>query len=350
MNLKTVHLWWSRRWAQAVLAAALAVCLLSPVASQLLAGDDAPSNVASVEFPDLPEGITSFGAAVSDGNLYVYGGATGQAHEYSTKSQSDRFLRLNLARPQRWEELKGEARLQGLALVAHGGKLYRIGGFSAKNAEGEEHDLWSVADVARFDPATGYWEKLPPLPEPRSSHDAVVLGDQIYVAGGWAMMGKSAESKWHTSAVVLDLSQKSLAWQPLPEPPFRRRALSLATLGGRVYAIGGMLEEGGPTTEVHYYDPTAKSWHAAADLPGTEMEGFGNSAFEAGGRLFVSTVEGNIQQWDGEKWTLAAKAEFPRFFHRMLPLSASELLLVGGGSRMGKVLAVETVKLNASTK
>jgi N-acetylneuraminic acid mutarotase len=289
----------------------------------------------------------SFGAAVSGGNLYVYGGNIGRSHQYSTKSQSNRFARLNLARPERWEQLPGEARLQGLALVAYGGKLYRIGGFAAKNAEGEQHDLWSVADVARFDPATGYWEKLPSMPTARSSHDAVVLGDKIYVAGGWAMTGKDGESKWHSTALVLDLSKSPLAWEELPEPPFRRRALSLATLGDRVYAIGGMLEEGGMTNDVHYYDSQAKSWQKAASLPGKPMEGFGNAAFEAGGKLFVSTVEGNVQQFDGEKWTLVAQAEFPRFFHRMLPVSAHELLLVGGSARTGKVFAVETVKLDA---
>jgi N-acetylneuraminic acid mutarotase len=312
-------------------------CLLSGVSAR--AGEP-------VEFPDLPEGITSFGAAVSDGWLYVYGGNTGRSHQYSTKTQSNRFLRLNLAKPERWQALPGDTRLQGLAMVAHGGKLYRIGGFTAKNAEGDEHDLWSVADVARFDPATNHWEQLPALPAPRSSHDAVVLGDKIYVAGGWAMTGRDGESQWRQNAVVLDLSQPSLAWQELPQPPFRRRALSLATFEGRVYAIGGMLEEGGTTTEVHCYDPQAKTWQTVANLPGKKMEGFGNSAFEAGGKLFVSTIEGNVQQWDGKQWTLVAQAEFPRFFHRMLPLSSRELLLVGGSARTGKVFAVETVAID----
>jgi streptogramin lyase len=44
---------------------------------------------------------------------------------------------------------------------------------------------------ARFDPATKSWEELPPLPEPRSSHDVVVIDNQVIVVGGWALDGKS---------------------------------------------------------------------------------------------------------------------------------------------------------------
>ena len=37
---------------------------------------------------------------------------------------------------------------------------------------------------ARFDPESNSWEDLPPLPEGRSSLDAAVVGDTLYVVGG----------------------------------------------------------------------------------------------------------------------------------------------------------------------
>ncbi len=46
----------------------------------------------------------------------------------------------------------------------------------------------SVADFARFDPATNTWQALQPLPGGRSSHDAVVVGDTLYVV----VVGNSA--------------------------------------------------------------------------------------------------------------------------------------------------------------
>lgn len=337
----------NRAWLRFIMAAALLTAgavYLSPTSA-----NEPAAQTASNRYPALPEQITSFGGAVADGWLYVYGGNTGKSHEYSVELQSNRFRRLNLVHPGSWEDLPGESRLQGLALVAHGGKLYRIGGFTAKNATGEKKDLWSTADVARFDPSTKTWEQLPSMPTPRSSHDAVVLDNKIYVAGGWAMHGRDGKSVWQQTALVLDLTQPALTWQELPEPPFRRRALSLATHHGKVYAIGGMHEEGSTTTDVDCYDPATKTWESAADLPGKPMEGFGNSAFEVGGRLFVSTVEGNLQRLDGDKWTLVAKLQTPRFFHRMLPVSKDELVLVGGSSRSGpRVTSLETVRLEVT--
>src|SRR5262249_21414954 len=53
--------------------------------------------------PDLPFGITSFGAALVDQQVYVCAGQRGAAHEYNREGQSDQFLRLNLRAPKQWE-------------------------------------------------------------------------------------------------------------------------------------------------------------------------------------------------------------------------------------------------------
>ena len=66
-----------------------------------------------------------------------------------------------------WEELPMQTPLQGLPLVAHGGKIYRVGGLTARNATTEEkEDLHSTNEFAEFDPATGKWTALAPLPAP----------------------------------------------------------------------------------------------------------------------------------------------------------------------------------------
>ena len=303
---------------------------------------------------DLPRGITSFGAAVIGDWLYVYGGHFGRPHHYSNTSQSDELSRLNLSRPAAWETIAKGPRLQGLAMVAHGGKLYRVGGFTAHNQEDADHDLRSVADFVRFDPKMEQWESLASLPEPRSSHDAVVIGDKLYVAGGWHLGGE--DPKWHQTAWVTDLSQEKIVWEPLPEPPFQRRAVSLGHLNGKLHVIGGMRQKGGPTTAVDVFDPASGQWSQAPSLidpkadadRGKGMEGFGSSAYTVGGRLFVSTYGGNVQVLDSghPAWRISTKLEDDRFFHRMLPFD-SRLILVGGASmRSGKRLHFETVELS----
>lgn len=284
-------------------------------------------------FPPIPQTVTSFGAAIADGALYVYGGHTGEAHQYYWEAQARTLRRLDLANPTSWEELGNGPRLQGLAMVSHNNKLYRIGGFTAKNSESEDKDLWSQSSVASFDPATDQWQELPALPEPRSSFDAVVLGDQIFVVGGWAMRG-DGEATWLETAHSLDLSAEPLQWKPIPEPPFQRRALSVAALDGKVFAIGGMQEDGGPTTRVDIFDTQSRTWSRGPDLVGEGMDGFGSSSFATGGRLYVTTYNGTVQRLsgDGDRWEVLYQLERERFFHRLLAINENQLLTVGGAN------------------
>ncbi len=316
---------------------------------------DGAGPAESPRLTDLPRGITSFGAAVIGDWMYVYGGHFGRAHHYSNTSQSNQLSRLNLRKPGDWEIIAQGPRLQGLAMVAHGGKLYRAGGFTAHNDEGDEHDLRSIADFVRFVPETGKWESLAELPEPRSSHDAVVIQDRLYVVGGWRLGGE--KPVWHETAWMADLSKDEIAWTRLPDPPFLRRALALGHLDGKLYVIGGMQKKGGPTTRVDVFDPASGKWAEGPSMfdtladadRGKGMEGFGASAYTLGGRLIVSTYNGNVQVLEpgrGE-WKIAGRLKDDRFFHRMLPYE-SRLLLVGGASmRSGKRLHFEAVELSS---
>ncbi len=302
------------------------------------------------DYPAIPQKVTSFGAAISENSLYIYGGHTGTAHEYFNEAQANTLWRLDLKTPKAWESLGQGPRLQGLAMVAHDGKLYRIGGFTAKNHEGDDHDLWSQAGVASYDPAAKQWHNLAPLPEPRSSFDAAVLDGKIYVVGGWQMQG-DAKAIWHKTSHVLDLTSETIKWEALPESPFERRALAVAAHDGKLFAIGGMQREGGPTTRVDVFDPASGKWSVGPAIQGKGLEGFGCSSFAAGGRLYVTTMEGNLQRLsrDGNSWEIVRKLEQDRFFHRMLPFSDHQLLCVGGASMAtGKRKEIDVIDVSSS--
>jgi N-acetylneuraminic acid mutarotase/uncharacterized GH25 family protein len=295
--------------------------------------------------PDLPFGITSFGAALVGQDLYVCGGHAGPAHEYDRENHSDAMLKLDLRSPHRWDKLGTVPRLAGMAMVTHGGKIYRVGGFEARNAKGEPDDLHSVADFSRFDPATGRWEALTSLPQGRSSHEAVVVGNQLYVVGGWELRG-SEPSFWHDTALQIDLSAKGATWAPIPALPFRRRALSLGEYKGKLYAIGGMQEQGGATTTTYVFDPRSQNWSPGPKLPGEGVEGFGGTAVTCAGRLFATTYSGGINclSEDGREWREVGRLSRPRFFQRMVPASDSSLIVLGGANMQeGKDLRVEVV-------
>ncbi len=215
----------------------------------------APQSAESLTFGELPFPITSFGAATDGQALYVFGGHTGDAHSYSFEEQSDKLLRLDLKAPQhQWQELATGNRVQGTALVAYRSELIVIGGFQAKNKKGEPKDLHSLADVRSFHKESKTWSELPALPEPRSSHDAAMIGSTVYVVGGWNMSGDS-DTVWHKTAWKMDLSKTDRQWEAFPAPPFERRAIATIEHRGQLVVIGGMNQDGGPTKAVAVFDP-----------------------------------------------------------------------------------------------
>ena len=298
------------------------------------------------KFADIPLGLTSFGGAIANNKLYVYGGHIGKAHSYYESGQNKTLYELDLHSQGEWKSVAKGLGLQGLAMVSHKGKLYRLGGFHAHNKEGEKHDLRSVKDFAVFDFAKKQWQQLEPMPEGRSSFDAVVIQNSIYVVGGWAMKGTEG-IEWSQTAIKFDLSNEKSKWETLPEPPFKRRALSVGFQGDKLVAVGGMQQKGGPTKKVSLFDLNTGKWSDGPELPGDgRMEGFGSSCFNVGGQMVASTYGGNVYKLaeDFSKWVVISKLEEGRFFHRLLPLNDKEFVLVGGASmETGKFYELEVL-------
>ncbi len=289
----------------------------------------------------LPLAVASFGAAVSD-NLYVYGGHIGEAHAHSRVNLANRFSRISFHPGSTWEELPLETPVQGLALVAHQGVIYRIGGMTANNASSEDDDLHSTTDFSRFHPKSKSWESLAPMPAARSSHDAVVIDDKLYVVGGWNLTG-SDEGQWHTHSIVTDLAANRQAWERLPDQPFRRRALAVGYLDGKLIVVGGIDSNGDVSHDVDLYDPETSRWSQANPFPGEGMNGFGVSAWNLGGRLYASGSNGVVYRLTRPEaaWESVGQLKQPRFFHRLLPGPDGVLLAIGGASRTGHLNQVE---------
>jgi N-acetylneuraminic acid mutarotase len=275
------------------------------------------------KLPPLPVKVSSFGAC--DGWLYVYGGHTGTTHQYSTATVTGRFFRAPLSGGE-WEELPQGPALQGLALVAQGGKAYRVGGMQSRNKPRDAADNHSVAGSACYDPKSRKWAALPDLPAGRSSHEAVVAGDKLYVVGGWDMRGAKGTT-WHGTALVLDLAKPD-RWQSI-EQPFRRRALGAAAAGGKVCVIGG-LEEEGATCQVDIYDPKTGKWSRGPEFPGGSGNGLSPAACAIGEALYASGPDGKVHRLEAGRWRHVGTQEVKRFVHRLVPGAEGSLLVVGG--------------------
>ena len=308
--------------------------------------DDASSADGSKIF--IPNPIASFGAATSDGYLYVYGGHTGRAHSHSRQNLSPHFIRIPLEGEKDWENLPMQTHLQGLALVAHGKHLYRVGGLNARNDIDDDADLYSVKDFARYDPSKGTWESLPDMPTPRSSHDAVVVGDKLFVFGGWWLEGDSSDGDWHDTALEIDLSAKQPEWKVIENVPFERRALATATLDGKVYILCGLTSVAEVSQEVNIYDPESETWTTGPEFPGEGMHGFGVSAWGEGSDLLATGLDGLVYRLasDEQQWEKITKLDQGRFFHRLLPAGDRKFAMVGGASMSGHINRVDFFEID----
>ena len=312
--------------------------------SLIMLGSVIPAMAAkpSADYPPVTKPITSFGAAALDGFVYVYGGHTGQAHRYSKQDVSPRFERLPISGGKNWETLVGGPGLQSVALVTHGGALYRVGGLSALNEVGEEAELVSVTDFYRYDTAKKVWTALKPLPEGRSSHDAIVSDGVLYVVGGWNL-GK--DKKWYDTSMSIKLDDPAADWVALPKQNFQKRAIAVAAHRGRIYAIGGMKSDNQTTTEVAYFDVAKQVWVNGPSLPGNPMDGFGSAAVVAQDRLYATTMDGQLHRLsdDNSTWEAVGKLAQPRFFHRLVGTPDGILVIGGANMSTGHIDSVELV-------
>jgi len=300
----------------------------------------------------LPEAITSFGGAVVGEYLYVFSGHDGAAHGFSKDGLSDHFRRIRYDDPAaKWEELAMHEAAQSTALVTDGKHIYRVGGLTFLNEEGEDTNFKSTTHFARYNIAEDKWTELAPLPEPRSSLDAAVVGRTIFAAGGWNLQGASSgKAPWHETILSFNLDKPEAGWQTLPGPGYKTRAASVAAHNGKLYLFGG-IQQRGITRKVSVFDPATSKWSAGPELHAdSSSAGFATSSFATGGHLYVTGNSGVLYRLseDGKQWENAGRLLFPRMFLRLLPVSDTRLIAVGGTSSTGgRTAAIESIEVGS---
>lgn len=294
-------------------------------------------------YAPLPQATSSFGAVESEGWLYIYGGHTARTHDYDTEAVSGRFSRLDLSRGGAWQNLPAGPALQGLNLASHKGMVYRVGGMQPRNPRGEPSDNHSIADCVRFDPQSGQWEWLAPMPVGRSSHDLAVVGDTLYVVGGWNMLGRQAGNDFLEFMLTLDLTDPRAAWKRVPQP-FSRRALIVSVHDGRIHVMGGIDEDDTVSRAVDIFDPETMSWSRGPDLIGeAKYVGFASAACTLDGRLYASVAGGDLIRLtkDGAAWEFVGTNQ-PRIVHRLVPWQ-SRILVTGGANQGSNLDSIEVL-------
>ena len=91
------------------------------------------------------------------------------------------------------------------------------------------------------------WVELAPMSLARSEHPAVLLGDEVVVAGGFIEVGVGRTG---VTPTVEAYAPDSDTWRDLPDLPDARHHGMAAVVGARAFFIGGYTTSGDPSTSV----------------------------------------------------------------------------------------------------
>ncbi len=134
------------------------------------------------------------------------------------------------------------------AVVA--GQIYVAGGSTLKG----QSDVFEV-----YDPVADHWHALQSMPDGREQFGMAAIDSLVYIAGGL-----SSWNKGQASNTVYSFDTTTGNWQRRADLPEARVGLTLTSVGGALYAIGG---RGTDSSKVFRYDPQEDKWTVLGAMP-----------------------------------------------------------------------------------
>jgi N-acetylneuraminic acid mutarotase len=294
----------------------------------------------------LPRPVQEIYATVFDARIVVAGGFEAKGGTVSSLADLAPTNAVHSFRPgaRKWERLPDlPLPLHHPMLVANGGRLFCIGGFSS--APGA---VWRmerrVLVLAR---GAARWEEGPPLPRPQAEAvGAVVAGRLVLALGRTPMEAANANYFDHgdTDALWL-LSPDGTAWEAGPRAPRALNSTAFGVINGRLHIVGGRYTTGGQiiTTPTHQiWDgtqwreaapmPAPRAGHAAAVIAG-QLWAFGGESFEG-----TPTAHPSIFRYDPrtDRWDEPAQLPTPRHGLGAVGLAGRAHLIGGAEAPSGK--------------
>ena len=299
-----------------------------------------PPNLASpwVEGPNLAEPRDEPRAVTIGSDVYLVGGTLdierigGERNRLDPSAQLTRFD----PRTGRYEELAPMPQaLNHVALTVHRGDIYMAGGY------GELVDADTRRTFYRYDPRTDRWSRLPDMPEPRAAGAMGVVGGRLVYAGG------ARDSVARSEVFAYDFDTRR--WSRLPSMHTRREHVGEAVVDGDLYVLGGRAPASLAVDTAERYDPRTGEWKRLPPMPvpsgglaGTELDG--KVVAVAGGNDEAETVTGAVQEFDPKtgEWARLPDLRIPRHGHGTAV--AGGRIWVFGGSDCAYFHATDSVE------
>lgn len=212
------------------------------------ASDDyAPQYAGESEFkqdllaPFIGAARSSFGTVFHNNKLYMVGGHQGAEHTYPPESFSDMVIVYDV-KTNKWTELAPRPhKAHGYQVVAKGNYIYAFGGFAYSP---DHKPKWKSLDVVdRYDIEKNEWMTIAKLTSPRSSNQSIVVGNKVYLVGGWDSTPKSPndyEGTFLSHIDIFDLETETIAEASYSMPLPLRRAFTAVEYKGKMLLMGGL--------------------------------------------------------------------------------------------------------------
>jgi len=284
-----------------------------------------------------------------------------------------------------------ESRTDYAAGVMHG-RLIIAGGTYWTGSKGNWLKKQFSASTHAFDPEAGTWEELPDMPIPLGCAASAVIGDRLFVLGGytgsevnrsiivlqkrengyvWEFFGELAVDRIYSRAVsvgnllylvggqtefepldeigtygltktatnslmVLDISDELRAWKELPRMPGDRRYyFNVETDGIFIWVFGGTYQEevDGPIKrfdEVLRYNIAAVQWEKVNPLPQISSDVYAPVPIVVGNRIILMNDFRTVWEFDPESFAYRELQPLPEsaFVDRFVWLNG---MIVGAG-------------------
>ena len=266
---------------------------------------DAWKQVASLPTNRSKGASTPMAVTALDGKLYAMGGHgddgyLSTADVYDPQSDS-------------WQPLADMAKARGSsAAAAAGGKVYAIGG-EGRNDVGH---CVVVTRVEAFDPLLGAWAEVAILPSTsmsddvacRCNHTVTAVDGKIYAIGGLK------ENGGHPVTVVV-FDYQAGSWQQVASMPTDRYSHAAAAMGGKIYVSGG-ITAGTSTSTLFVFDPQANTWSELTSM-GTPRSEHASAAIRGklyvfGGGKYGNDRLASVEAYDPISNTWAYVSDLPR--------------------------------------
>lgn len=189
------------------------------------------------------------------------------------------------------------------AVGALDGKFVIAGGTYWEGSKGHWIKKQFSASTHAFDPITQVWEKLPDLPVPLACTASAVIGNKLFVLGGYT--GTEVSRKIY----ALAKTPSGYAWTDFGALPVDRLFAGAVSVGRRIYLLGGV-------TQFEPLDPTGtcctsktatnsfmvldttrpeKGWRQLAPLPDPRRWGFSTATEGKSIWMFGGTFQAKSQ-------------------------------------------------------